>query len=97
MAYYFDFLSLEQSPRVVVTDSGGVQEETTFFGIPCVTVRDNTERPITITHGTNVLVGRDPDRLLPAAREGLISPPPELWDGHAGDRIADVLHGVLRA
>jgi UDP-N-acetylglucosamine 2-epimerase (non-hydrolysing) len=72
-----------------------VQEETTALGVPCLTLRDNTERPITIAEGTNQLVGRDPERIVAAARRVLEAPPapraPALWDGRAGQRIADVL------
>ena len=94
-AGYLDFIALQASARLVLTDSGGVQEETTVLGIPCLTLRDNTERPITVTEGTNQLVGRDPARIVAAAREVIESPPrrraPALWDGHAGDRIAAAL------
>jgi UDP-N-acetylglucosamine 2-epimerase (non-hydrolysing) len=95
-AGYLDFIALEASARLVLTDSGGVQEETTMLGIPCLTLRDNTERPITITEGTNRLVGRDPGRIVKAAREVTAAPPrplrrPALWDGQAGQRIAAVL------
>ena len=97
---YLEFLGLEKNARLVITDSGGVQEETTYLRVPCLTVRDNTERPVTITTGSNTLVGRDPRRLLVAARQQLASPTvsgaiPELWDGHAAKRIADVLQGIL--
>jgi UDP-N-acetylglucosamine 2-epimerase (non-hydrolysing) len=92
---YLDFLALEASAALVLTDSGGVQEETTALGVPCLTLRDNTERPITVTEGTNRLVGRDTGRILAAAREVLASPPspraPALWDGRAGKRIAGAL------
>lgn len=92
---YLDFLALQASARLVLTDSGGVQEETTVLGIPCLTVRDNTERPITVTEGTNLLVGRDPERILQEARrvlrDGVAKRRPALWDGHAGPRIAHVL------
>jgi UDP-N-acetylglucosamine 2-epimerase (non-hydrolysing) len=92
---YLDFLRLEADARLVLTDSGGVQEETTVFGVPCLTLRDNTERPITVSEGTNEVVGRDPDRILAAAervlRDGVQPRHPELWDGRAGERIADVL------
>lgn len=94
-AGYLDFIALQDSARVVLTDSGGVQEETTALGVPCVTLRDNTERPITVDQGTNVLAGRDPGRIVATVHAVLDSPPeprrPELWDGHAGDRIAAVL------
>jgi UDP-N-acetylglucosamine 2-epimerase (non-hydrolysing) len=92
---YLDFVALEASAKLVLTDSGGVQEETTALGVPCLTLRDNTERPITITEGTNRLVGRDPGRILDAVQGVLDSPPapraPALWDGRAGQRIAEVL------
>ena len=94
---YVDFVDAMAAASVVVTDSGGVQEETTVLGVPCITVRDSTERPITVTHGTNVVVGTD----AAAAYEAYLSAPrerrpfrPELWDGHAADRIAEVLISV---
>jgi UDP-N-acetylglucosamine 2-epimerase (non-hydrolysing) len=95
-AGYLDFIALEAAARLVLTDSGGVQEETTVLGVPCLTLRDSTERPITLTEGTNQLVGRDPDRIVKAAREVLAAPPPRpgkpaLWDGQAGRRIAAAL------
>jgi UDP-N-acetylglucosamine 2-epimerase (non-hydrolysing) len=92
---YVDFLSLLSGAALVVTDSGGIQEETTILGIPCLTVRPNTERPITISHGTNRLV--EPEALPAAAQAALESRapapagPPPLWEGHAGERIADVV------
>jgi UDP-N-acetylglucosamine 2-epimerase (non-hydrolysing) len=93
---YLEFLGLERAASLVVTDSGGVQEETTYLGVPCLTVRENTERPITVSMGTNTLIGRDPDRMLAAARailrgEGKRGSVPPLWDGRAAVRIADVL------
>lgn len=93
---YLDFLSLIQSAAAVITDSGGVQEETTFLGVPCFTLRDNTERPVTITVGTNTLLGLDPDRIrdVPSLIAGVAarsSQVPEGWDGHAAQRIVDVL------
>ncbi|MEO3799905.1 UDP-N-acetylglucosamine 2-epimerase (non-hydrolyzing) [Nonomuraea sp. B1E8] len=98
---YVDFLSLVRGAALVVTDSGGVQEETTVLGVPCLTVRPNTERPITITHGTNRLVT---PALLPAAAEksladGASTPAgelPVLWDGQAGPRIAKVISAWLK-
>ncbi len=94
---YLDFLALQAGARLVLTDSGGVQEETTALGVPCLTLRENTERPITVTEGTNQVVGTDPDRIVAAAREVLADPPPPrrpaLWDGQAGQRIATQLVG----
>ena len=95
---YVDFLGLQSRARVVITDSGGIQEETTYLGVPCLTLRENTERPITVSLGTNVLVGRDPEKLRAELavvlagkqKKGTIPP---LWDGHAGERIAHVLAG----
>jgi UDP-N-acetylglucosamine 2-epimerase (non-hydrolysing) len=95
---YLDFLSLLADSRAVLTDSGGIQEETTYLGIPCFTLRANTERPVTISAGTNTLLGLDPAAIagIPAAlasRPDRKPEPPPLWDGHAADRIADVLLG----
>ena len=94
-AGYLDFVALQASARVVLTDSGGVQEETTVLGVPCLTLRDNTERPITVAEGTNQVVGRDPERIVAAARGVFEAPPPRrspaLWDGRAGERIAAAL------
>ena len=80
----------------MLTDSGGIQEETTYLGVPCFTLRDNTERPVTIRAGTNTLLGLDPAAIagIPAAlaaRGDAASEPPPLWDGHAAERIADVV------
>jgi UDP-N-acetylglucosamine 2-epimerase (non-hydrolysing) len=92
---YLDCIALQSRARLVLTDSGGIQEETTVLGVPCLTLRETTERPITVTEGTNVVVGRDPQRIFAEARRamnGEISPRrPQLWDGHAAERIADVL------
>jgi UDP-N-acetylglucosamine 2-epimerase (non-hydrolysing) len=93
---YLDFLALTADARLVMTDSGGIQEETTALGVPCLTLRENTERPVTITEGTNQLVGTDPARIVPAARETLQGGArkgrmPELWDGRAAERIARIL------
>jgi UDP-N-acetylglucosamine 2-epimerase (non-hydrolysing) len=95
---YMDFLGMQSGATVVITDSGGIQEETTYLGVPCLTLRENTERPVTVSLGTNVLVGRDPDKLRSElsrvlagnAKKGTIPP---LWDGHAGERIAALLAG----
>lgn len=91
---YVDFLSLVADAGAVLTDSGGIQEETTYLGVPCFTLRDNTERPVTIRAGTNTLLGLDPAAIagVPAAlndRPAKPSEPPPLWDGHAAERIAD--------
>ena len=92
---YVAFLSVVSGARLVLTDSGGIQEETTILDVPCLTIRPNTERPITISHGTNRLVG--PTEVVAAAREILAGPArpsgprPPLWDGHAGERIAGVV------
>lgn len=93
---YIDFLSLLCGARLVLTDSGGIQEETTALGVPCLTLRDNTERPVTVTHGTNMVVGTHPERIMAAVgavlggevRLGRIPP---LWDGRTASRIVKVL------
>jgi UDP-N-acetylglucosamine 2-epimerase (non-hydrolysing) len=104
---YLDFLSLEADAAAVLTDSGGIQEETTYLGIPCFTLRDNTERPVTVRSGTNTLLGLDPARiaeipeLLRGSAGGMAdgehggarAPRPHLWDGRAAERIADILSG----
>lgn len=93
---YLEFLALQRNALVVITDSGGIQEETSYLGVPCLTVRENTERPITVTEGTNILVGRDMGLLrreMQAIRAGHMKRGRALplWDGHAGERIADLL------
>jgi UDP-N-acetylglucosamine 2-epimerase (non-hydrolysing) len=92
---YLDFLCLMSHARLVLTDSGGIQEETTMLGIPCVTLRDSTERPITVTHGTNVLVGSRKETIIHHALSQLhqsVAPQrPRLWDGRAGERIIEIL------
>jgi len=93
---YLDFLSLLSDAGAVLTDSGGIQEETTYLGIPCFTLRDNTERPITVRAGTNTLLGLDPTAIagIPAALaacDPAPSEPPPLWDGHAAERIAEIV------
>ncbi|SEM33551.1 non-hydrolyzing UDP-N-acetylglucosamine 2-epimerase [Streptacidiphilus jiangxiensis] len=94
-AGYLDFLALQASARIVLTDSGGIQEETTALGVPCVTLRENTERPITVSEGTNVLAGVEPEGIVRTTLAVLAAPPPArrpaLWDGRAGERIAEVL------
>jgi UDP-N-acetylglucosamine 2-epimerase (non-hydrolysing) len=93
---YLEFLALQKNASVVITDSGGIQEETTFLGTPCLTLRENTERPITVSLGTNVLIGRDWELLkkqfsiaLKGTRKQAAQPP--LWDGKASERIAEIL------
>jgi len=93
---YLEFLGLQRDAKVVITDSGGIQEETTFLGVPCLTVRNNTERPITVEVGTNQLIGHDMTRLQNEvarvldghAKRGAVPP---LWDGRAGERVAEIL------
>ncbi len=93
---YLDFLKLMSSARVVLTDSGGIQEETTILNVPCLTLRENTERPITVEVGSNQIVGTQPENILTAYRRTLEGPArageaPPLWDGHAAERIARIL------
>jgi len=94
---YLDFMRLYSGAKLVLTDSGGLQEETTALSIPCLTLRENTERPITISHGTNILVGTNPERIKQTAFEvlsGKVSTDkkiPPLWDGRAAERICDCL------
>ncbi len=93
---YLDFLCLLTRARLVLTDSGGIQEETTALGVPCITLRENTERPVTVTEGTNQIVGQDPERILAAALaalsgKGKAGRVPKLWDGRAAERIVEIL------
>lgn len=95
-AGYLDFIAMQASARVVLTDSGGLQEETTMLGVPCLTLRENTERPITVTEGTNRVVGIDPAAIIRAAEDvlagdGTEARRPHLWDGRAAARIVDAL------
>ncbi len=98
---YLDFLRLQEGARLALVDSGGIQEETTVLGVPCLTLRENTERPITIEQGTNTLVGCRPDRIVAAAfqvldggaKQGRV---PDLWDGRAAERLVDVLRQGIR-
>jgi UDP-N-acetylglucosamine 2-epimerase (non-hydrolysing) len=93
---YIEFLALQRRAVVVITDPGGIQEETTYLGVPCLTLRNSTERPVKVSIGTNLLLGQDPGllrselaRILDGkAKKGSIPP---LWDGHAGERIAEAL------
>lgn len=93
---YVEFLALQRDAAVVITDSGGIQEETTYLGVPCLTLRENTERPITVDLGTNVIVGHDREKLRRElvkvvegrAKSGSVPP---LWDGHAAERIVGIL------
>jgi UDP-N-acetylglucosamine 2-epimerase (non-hydrolysing) len=93
---YVDFIGLVAGSRLALTDSGGLQEETTALGVPCLTLREQTERPITITHGTNRIVGTSPDRIVSEAFRALAEPArsasrPPLWDGKAAQRIVAAL------
>lgn len=93
---YLEFLKLMMEARVVLSDSGGIQEETTVLGVPCLTLRENTERPITVEVGTNRLVGLSPERIREGFRAVMDSAPvqartPPLWDGKAAGRIADII------
>jgi UDP-N-acetylglucosamine 2-epimerase (non-hydrolysing) len=93
---YLEFLALQQHAMVVITDSGGIQEETTYLGVPCLTLRENTERPITVNLGSNILIGRDMERMQAEVRRILAGQAkscavPPLWDGKAAERIATVI------
>jgi UDP-N-acetylglucosamine 2-epimerase (non-hydrolysing) len=98
---YLHFLCLMDHARLILTDSGGIQEESTILGVPCLTLRENTERPVTVEQGTNQIVGRDPKKILAAAAlvlgaERRAMKAPELWDGHAAERIVKILVEKLR-
>jgi UDP-N-acetylglucosamine 2-epimerase (non-hydrolysing) len=96
---YVDFLALTSHASLILTDSGGLQEESTALGIPCLTLRDNTERPVTVTHGSNRVVGTKTADIVAGVEDAIASPPPsrmpELWDGRAAGRIADVVTRFL--
>lgn len=100
-AGYLDFVALMAESRLVLTDSGGLQEETTALGIPCLTLRENTERPITVTEGTNTIVGNNTEAILKASFDilrngGKAGRIPELWDGKTAIRIADLIDEIIR-
>jgi UDP-N-acetylglucosamine 2-epimerase (non-hydrolysing) len=93
---YLEFLSLMSNAGIVLTDSGGLQEETTILQVPCLTLRHNTERPVTITQGTNIMTGPDKQRMIEAVRrivdgDWKAGGPPEYWDGHAAQRIVEII------
>lgn len=95
---YLDFVNLMQNARLVMTDSGGVQEETTYLGVPCLTLRENTERPATVIQGSNKIVGLNPTNVLQYVEnclaQGSVKKPrkvPELWDGKAAIRVVEVI------
>jgi UDP-N-acetylglucosamine 2-epimerase (non-hydrolysing) len=97
---YLQFLDLMMHARMVLTDSGGIQEETTQLGVPCLTIRENTERPITINAGTNTLVGTKPERIVAEVQRILARDPkpvrtPELWDGRAAERIVNIIRSHI--
>ncbi len=94
---YLEMLGLMKDAQVVLTDSGGIQEETTALGVPCITLRDNTERPITVEQGTNTIVGTDPDKIMACYEDvvstgGKVGRVPDLWDGKAASRIVQIMH-----
>ncbi|MDP6639617.1 MAG: UDP-N-acetylglucosamine 2-epimerase, partial [Candidatus Poseidoniaceae archaeon] len=98
---YLDFVALTAGAKMVLSDSGGIQEETTALGIPCITLRHNTERPITVTEGTNVVVGNDTGAIISAADEifqngGKTGRIPDLWDGNTAGRIADIIETQIQ-
>jgi len=94
---YLDFLGLEIGAGAIVTDSGGVQEEAAVLGVPCFTLRRNTERPVTVSHGTNTLLGDDPSPIAAIRPAALARRPAviEGWDGRAGERVADAIGSAL--
>lgn len=96
---YLDFMKLMSEANIVITDSGGIQEETTILGVPCLTVRENTERPVTITEGTNILVGTQTERIMAGYRQSMSNRKehnrPKFWDGKASERIVEILSRTL--
>lgn len=96
---YLDFLNLMSQARLILTDSGGIQEEATLLGVPCLTLRENTERPVTLSEGTNTLVGHDPHNIVQGARNALTGKSgtgaqPVLWDGHAAQRVVKIIEAA---
>jgi len=97
---YIDFMNLQKDATVILTDSDGIQGESTFFNVPCLTIRDNTERPVTISHGTNKLIGTE-DSNIPNEIARVMSKPiekkpkPALWDGKASNRIAEIINNYF--
>ena len=99
---YLDFMALMANSRLVLTDSGGMQEETTVLGVPCITLRESTERPVTVTEGTNKIVGTDRRKIVQAGLDAINkdSPDkriPELWDGKAAARIVEILVRIYQS
>ena len=97
---YLDFLRLQATAKVVLTDSGGIQEETTILKVPCLTLRENTERPVTVTIGSNQIVGTDTQKIITAYKDAVsgrwrMPQIPPMWDGHAAERIVDILERTL--
>jgi UDP-N-acetylglucosamine 2-epimerase (non-hydrolysing) len=96
---YFDFMSVQKNAKLIVTDSGGIQEESTYFGIQCLTVRENTERPVTITEGTNTLIGNSINNISKEIKNVLQNPKQsstiKYWDGHSGERIAKIIQDII--
>lgn len=96
---YFDFMNVQKNAKLIVTDSGGIQEESTFFGVQCLTVRENTERPITITEGTNTLIGNTIDNISSEVSNIIENPKQKgaikYWDGHSGDRISKIIENII--
>ena len=100
-AGYLDFIALMAGARLILTDSGGLQEESTALGIPCLTLRENTERPVTVTEGTNTIVGNDTQVIIDAAMDvldtgGKSGRVPDLWDGNTAQRIANLIEEIIR-
>ena len=100
-AGYLDFIALMAGARLILTDSGGLQEESTALGIPCLTLRENTERPVTVTEGTNTIVGNDTQVIIEAAMDvldtgGKSGRVPDLWDGNTAQRIANLIEEIIR-